>query len=63
MNGIELARILAAERPGLKVLLISAYDEGLLVLEQGAGWNFLAKPFLPSSLAAAVETALAKRLE
>jgi hypothetical protein len=40
------------ERPRLKVLLMSGFTEGMLVLNEG--WHFLAKPFIASQLRALV---------
>ncbi len=48
MSGMELATVLTAERPELKVLLMSGFDGGMLVLNEG--WHFLAKPFITSQL-------------
>jgi len=45
MEGTEVARILKASKPELKVLLISGYTEGQSVREP-----FLSKPFAPSTL-------------
>lgn len=56
VTGGKLAALLQAEKPGLKVLFTSGYSTELLeddcVLR--AGMNFLAKPFNPQSLLAAV---------
>ena len=52
MNGIELATRITAQRHGIKVLLMSGYPEGMLVLNEG--WHFLAKPFVPSQLRALI---------
>jgi DNA-binding NtrC family response regulator len=52
MSGVELATAMTAERPQLKVLLMSAFPEGMLVLNEG--WHFLAKPFIASQLRALV---------
>ena len=52
MSGIELATKLTHERPQLKVLMMSAFTEGMLVLNEG--WHFLPKPFIPSQLRALV---------
>lgn len=52
MSGIELATAMTMERPRLKVLLMSAFPEGMLVLNEG--WHFLAKPFIASQLRALV---------
>jgi DNA-binding NtrC family response regulator len=48
MSGIELATQLTVERPQLKVLLMSGFPGGTLVLNEG--WHFLAKPFVPSQM-------------
>jgi CheY-like chemotaxis protein len=52
MSGVELATRLTVERPRLKVLLMSGFTEGMLVLNEG--WQFLAKPFIPSQLCALI---------
>jgi FixJ family two-component response regulator len=52
MSGVELATAMTAERPELKVLLMSGFAEGMLVLNEG--WHFLAKPFIASQLRALV---------
>ena len=48
MSGVDLATKMTAERPQLKVLLMSGFSGGMLVLNEG--WHFLAKPFVPSQL-------------
>jgi CheY-like chemotaxis protein len=48
MSGIELATKLTVQRPQIKVLMMSGFPEGMLVLNEG--WHFLAKPFIPSQL-------------
>jgi FixJ family two-component response regulator len=48
MSGIELATKLTVKRPQIKVLMMSGFSEGMLVLNEG--WHFLAKPFIPSQL-------------
>ena len=48
MTGIELATRITLARPKIKVLLMSGYSEGLLVLNEG--WHFLPKPFILSQL-------------
>jgi two-component system, cell cycle sensor histidine kinase and response regulator CckA len=45
LTGPELATALRRTRPGLRVLLISAYPQRMLLL--GNRWNFLQKPFHP----------------
>jgi two-component system, cell cycle sensor histidine kinase and response regulator CckA len=52
MSGVDLATHLSLERPALKVLLMSGFTDGMLVLNEG--WHFLAKPFIPSQLRALV---------
>jgi CheY-like chemotaxis protein len=61
MDGRELARRLLADRPGLRVLFISAFYTEI----GGREWDdvtgqaaFLAKPFTPASLAAKVRDLL-----
>ena len=48
MTGIDLATKITAQRPKIKVLLMSGYTGGMLVLNEG--WHFLPKPFIPSQL-------------
>lgn len=52
MSGIELANVMTGERPELRVLLMSGFDRGMLVLNKG--WHFLAKPFIASQLRALI---------
>jgi DNA-binding NtrC family response regulator len=52
MSGVALATTMTAERPQLRVLLMSGFAEGMLVLNEG--WHFLAKPFVASQLRALV---------
>jgi CheY-like chemotaxis protein len=54
MTGSELAAALIVERPKLKVLLMSGFTGGTLVLNEG--WHFLPKPFVASQLCALVTT-------
>jgi two-component system, cell cycle sensor histidine kinase and response regulator CckA len=56
MDGPELARRLAACRPGLKVLLFSGYPGEADLLPSGAA--FLQKPFRPSRLVEKVREVL-----
>jgi|SRR5579862_6025997 len=53
MSGVELATQITAERSRIKVLLMSGYPAGMLILNEG--WHFLAKPFVPSQLRALIE--------
>jgi two-component system cell cycle sensor histidine kinase/response regulator CckA len=48
MSGVELATEMSIDRPQLKVLLMSGFTGGMLVLNEG--WHFLAKPFITSQL-------------
>jgi DNA-binding NtrC family response regulator len=52
MSGLDLATAMTSERPQLRVLLMSGFPEGMLVLNEG--WHFLAKPFAASQLRALV---------
>ena len=58
MTGPDLAKELRRSRPDLRILLISGYSQGILMLDQG--WNFLKKPFLPSAIIAKVKDVLGK---
>jgi CheY-like chemotaxis protein len=48
MTGIDVAAQITLQRPKIKVLLMSGFTGGMLVLNEG--WHFLAKPFIPSQL-------------
>ena len=48
LSGVDLATKITHDRPHIKVLLMSGFPEGMLVLNEG--WHFLAKPFIPSQL-------------
>ena len=48
MSGVDLATKMTRDRPQLKVLLMSGFTDGMLVLNEG--WHFLAKPFIASQL-------------
>lgn len=52
MTGVELATKITAQRPEIKVLLMSGFTGGMLVLNEG--WHFLPKPFIPSQLRALI---------
>jgi DNA-binding NtrC family response regulator len=56
ITGIELATLICVDRPEMKVLLMSGFPSGMLILNEG--WHFLAKPFIPSQLRAIVTTVL-----
>lgn len=48
MSGMDLANKISSERSGIKVMLMSGFTDGLLILNDG--WHFLPKPFIPSQL-------------
>ena len=50
LSGIELARRLANERPGLPVLLVSGYNREEMTDDPGRTISFLQKPFTPGEL-------------
>jgi two-component system cell cycle sensor histidine kinase/response regulator CckA len=52
MSGVQLATAMTVDRPQLKVLLMSGFTDGMLVLNEG--WHFLNKPFVASQLRALV---------
>jgi len=52
MSGTDLAVAMTLDRPALKVLLMSSFPQGMLVLNEG--WHFLPKPFIASQLRALV---------
>jgi two-component system, cell cycle sensor histidine kinase and response regulator CckA len=52
MSGVEVATQMTSKRPELKVLLMSGFTDGMLVLNEG--WHFLSKPFIPSQLLALI---------
>ena len=58
LGGVELARRLRAQVPGLKVLYCTGYGEDAV-----AGEPFVRKPFRPADLAASVRRLLAARAE
>ncbi|MDQ6676183.1 MAG: response regulator [Acidobacteriota bacterium] len=56
MHGPELAEKLNANRPKLKVILVSGYSQARIGLQRG--WKFIQKPFRPEELKTAVEDSL-----
>jgi len=56
ISGIELATKISIGRPEIKVLMMSGFAGGTLVLNEG--WHFLPKPFVASQLRAIVTTIL-----
>ena len=57
MTGVDLATQITAHRPAIKVLLMSGYTGGMLVLNEG--WHFLPKPFISSQLRTLVASLIA----
>ena len=57
ITGVELGSRLSQERAELKVMLMSGFSAGMLVLNEG--WHFLHKPFVPSQLLNIVRSVLA----
>lgn len=51
LNGVDLARLVTAKRPGTRVLLVSAGDPA----HREVTWAFLRKPFSPEQLVEAVD--------
>jgi CheY-like chemotaxis protein len=62
-GGSELAKLLCAERPSLRVIFLSGYTEEAVSAEgvEGIGGAFLQKPVMPSDLAAKVREVLDAR--
>ena len=60
MNGCQLAEILLARRPSLRVLFVSGYAEDVLATNVGLmpGTAFLGKPFKPKTLVTKVREVL-----
>lgn len=57
MSGPDLAVNLSESRPQMRVMFMSGYADGrLLLLDHG--WHFIEKPFIPSALVARVKRAL-----
>jgi CheY-like chemotaxis protein len=56
MSGIELATKLSSLRPTIKVLMMSGFEGGTLLLNEG--WHFLPKPFFASQLRSIVRSLL-----
>ena len=56
MTGPDLAKQLREIHPKLRVLLISAYPQGILALDNG--WHFFKKPFQPKALIKKIQEVL-----
>src|SRR5579871_5514481 len=57
MSGMELASKINRQRPDVKVLLMSSFPDGMLVLNEG--WHFLPTPFIESQLRTLVTSLIA----
>lgn len=57
LSGLELVKRIREDRPGLKALLISGRTSSE-VSHGNASFDFLAKPFLPTTLKTRIETIL-----
>ena len=57
-NGLELAHVLRARRPGLPVVIMSGYSEELATEGLASDIEFLPKPYPPDALARAVRKRL-----
>jgi DNA-binding NtrC family response regulator len=60
-NGQDLAELLAAERPTMRVIQMSGYDSPLPASRPDGRFRFLAKPFGADGLVEAVRLALQER--
>jgi two-component system, cell cycle sensor histidine kinase and response regulator CckA len=56
ISGPELAKKLKQLRPEMRVMLMSGYSQGMLILNYG--WYFLQKPFLSKALMSKVNDVL-----
>jgi two-component system cell cycle sensor histidine kinase/response regulator CckA len=65
LDGIGLAERIIQEKPGLKVLLLSAYyeEDARTVRLADAGVAFVAKPFSPTALVSKIERMVARKSE
>jgi CheY-like chemotaxis protein len=60
MSGLDLAEVVRAKLPSLKVLLVTGYaDHECLARIEGGGFELLRKPLSPEALSRRVEEALA----
>jgi DNA-binding NtrC family response regulator len=57
MSGPVVAQLLKKHRPDMRVMLMSGYAAGDMLL-LNHGWHFIAKPFLPSALVKRVNEVL-----
>ena len=63
MSGVELFRALNARDPQLPVILVTAHGDIAMAVDalKAGAWDFLAKPFDPDALLAAVSRAMTAR--
>jgi two-component system, cell cycle sensor histidine kinase and response regulator CckA len=60
MSGPDLAKKLKEQRPEMRIILMSAYPDGaLLVLNYG--WHFIQKPFMPQALVGRIKHVLTSK--
>ena len=60
MSGPDLAKALKKQRPKMRIILMSAYPDGaLLVLNYG--WHFIQKPFMPLALVGRIKDVLCSK--
>jgi DNA-binding response OmpR family regulator len=57
MIGPDLATLLKVQRPDLRVILMSGYPDGALLVVN-YGWHFIRKPFVPKALLERIEAVL-----
>lgn len=60
ITGMELGTQINIERPEIRVMLMSGYTSGMLVLNES--WHFLHKPFIPAQLVTLVSKILFETL-
>lgn len=62
VSGFEIARELAAEKPGIKIIITSGYSDKKIEAREIAdkGYNFLLKPFTLDSLLAGARDMIAR---
>jgi CheY-like chemotaxis protein len=56
MSGVELAKALKARRPESRIMLTSAYPNGMFIVD--SGWHFIQKPYFPRRLLEEVQKAM-----
>jgi len=60
ISGPDLAKKLKIERPAMRIILMSSYPDGaLLVLNYG--WHFIQQPFMPQALVGRIKHVLSSR--